>query len=156
MSGGITDPVDAMMQVMQVSFDPAFGEAWNRRQLGDALTFPRTHYLLLDAAGRTPQTLDNTAGFTLSRQAADEEELLLIAVTPQARGRGVGAALLARFIAEATARGSTRLFLEMRDGNPAAALYLRHGFQPAGRRINYYRSGTNAPLDAITYLWAPI
>lgn len=150
------DATDAIMQVMECAFDPAYGEAWTRRQLGDALIFPRTHYLLANAEGRVPQRMEDTAGFTLSRQAADEEELLLIAVMPQARGCGVGAALLGQFIAEATARGSVRLFLEMRDGNPAAALYLRHGFKPAGRRINYYRSGTNGPLDAITYLRAPV
>ena len=156
MTGGMMDAVDAIMQVMHSAFDPQFGEAWTRRQIGDALTFPRTYYLLIDAQGHVPQRLEDTAGFTLSRQAADEEELLLIAVIPQARGRGVGAALLDRFIAEATARGSTRLFLEMRDGNPAAALYMRYGFTPAGRRINYYRSGTIGALDAITYLRAPV
>ena len=146
------DPVDGIMHVMQVAFDPVYGEAWNRRQISDALTFQHNHFLLLDSAGRVPRRVEDTAGFTLSRQVVDEEELLLIAVAPQARGRGVGSALMRKFIAEATARGSTRLFLEMRDGNPAEALYLAHNFEPAGRRINYYRSGTIGPLDAITYV----
>lgn len=152
MSEQAFDPVDAIMHVMQLAFDPAYGEAWNRRQIGDALTFQHNHFLLLDGAGRVPQRVEDTAGFTLSRHVVDEEELLLIAVVPQARGRGVGSALMRQFIAEATARGSTRLFLEMRDGNPAQALYLAYGFQPAGRRINYYRAGTIGSLDAITYV----
>ncbi len=146
------DPVDAICRVMDAAFDPVYGEAWNRRQIGDALTFRHNHFLLVDADGNEPARVDDTAGFVLSRQVVDEEELLLIAVVPQARRRGVGSALLRQFIASAQQRGSTRLFLEMRDGNPAAALYLAHGFVPSGRRINYYRSGTIGPLDAITYL----
>lgn len=145
------DPVDAIMLVMQQAFDPEYGEAWTRRQLGDALVMPNTHYLLLDAHGHVPQRAEDAAGFALSRQVLDEEELLLIAVVPSARGRGIGGALLHQFIAMAGARGSARLFLEMRSGNPAEALYLRQGFAAVGRRPNYYRSGRNGPLDAITY-----
>lgn len=139
------------MLVMQAAFDPEYGEGWTRRQLGDALVAPNTHFLLLDADGRVPDRVEDTAGFTLSRQVIDEEELLLIAVTPSARGRGVGGALLRQFIAMAEARGSVRLFLEMRSGNPAERLYLQSGFVPVGLRPNYYRAGRSGPLDAITY-----
>ena len=145
------DALDGIMAVMEAAFDPAYGEAWTRRQVGDALTMPNTFFLLLDRDGREPQDAAAAAGFAMSRQVADEEELLLIAVVPEARGRGVGTALMRRFKAEAQARGSRTLFLEMRDGNPAETLYLRHGFLPVGRRINYYRAGTAAPRDAITY-----
>ena len=146
------DALDAIMAVMEAAFDPAYGEAWNRRQVGDALMQPNTHFLLADLAGGHPAQAEDTAGFTLSRQIGPEEELLLIAVAPAARGKGVGGALLARFIADAESRGADRLFLEMRDGNRAQALYLRHGFVAVGRRPNYYRAGTTGPLDAITYL----
>jgi ribosomal-protein-alanine N-acetyltransferase len=145
------DPVDAIMLVMQGAFDPEYGEGWTRRQMGDALTMPGTHYVLLDADCRVPERVEDAAGFTLSRQVVDEEELLLIAVLPHARGRGVGSALLRQFTAMATQRGSVRLFLEMRAGNPAEQLYLRHGFAPVGRRPNYYRMGRGGPFDAITY-----
>lgn len=145
------DAVDAIMLVMDTAFDPKFGEGWTRRQLSDALTVRGTHFLLLDADGRVPDRVENAAGFTLSRQVVDEEELLLIAVTPPARGRGVGSALLRQLIAMSGQRGTARLFLEMRCGNPAEGLYLRHGFEPVGRRPNYYRSGRGGPFDAITY-----
>lgn len=148
------DALDAIMAVMAQAFDPAYGEAWNRRQVGDALLGAHTHFVLLDSSGLVPDRPEDAAGFTLSRQVGYEEELLLIAVAPPHRGRGLGWALMARFIAEAEARGSTRLFLEMRAGNPAESLYLRHGFVPVGRRPNYYRAGTTGPFDAITYLRA--
>ena len=145
------DSLDALMAVIEAAFEPAYGEAWNRRQVSDALGFPNTHFLLADEQGLEPDRPEDAVGFTLSRQAADEEELLLIAVMPQARGAGVGHALMKRFVASARARGSTRLFLEMRQGNPAEVLYTKHGFAIVGRRKDYYRSGTIGPFDALTF-----
>lgn len=147
----MTDDIDRIMAVMGAAFDPAYGEAWNRRQVSDALLMPNTHYLLADAGGSDPAEAEPATGFVLSRGVLDEEELLLIAVHPDHRGRGIGTALLQRFIESAAARGRTNLFLEMRDGNPAEALYRRFGFEPVGRRRNYYRSAQHGPLDAITY-----
>lgn len=147
----MTEDLDRIMAVMDAAFDPAFGEAWTRRQVEDALAVPGTHYLLIATNKGEPALDEAAAGFTLSRGVLDEEELLLVAVRPELRGRGLGAALLARFIAAARARGVERLFLEMREGNPAEALYRRHGFDPVGRRKNYYRRGNGPPLDAITF-----
>ena len=147
----MTDDIDRIMAVMEAAFDPAFGEAWTRRQVSDALVMPNTHYLLAAPDGRAPHEGDPTVGFALSRGAADEEELLLIAVHPDWRGRGIGGTLLERLVADARARGVTRLFLEMREGNTAKALYQRHGFASVGRRRHYYRRGSGSPIDAITF-----
>ena len=57
----------------------------------------------------------------------DEAELLLIAVAPAARRRGVGAALLRAVIAEARGHGVTKLHLEVRAGNTAIQLYAAAG-----------------------------
>jgi ribosomal-protein-alanine N-acetyltransferase len=147
----MTDDLDRIMAVMAAAFDPAYGEAWNRRQVGDAIVLPNTHYLLAGKNGGEPADGAMAIGFALSRGTLDEEELLLIAVHPDHRGRGIGGVLLQRFIEAAKARGRTRLFLEMREGNPADSLYRRAGFEPIGRRCNYYRSAAKGPLDAITY-----
>lgn len=147
----MTDDLDRIMAVMEAAFDSAFGEAWTRRQVSDALLMPNTHYLLATADGRPPQGDEPATGFALSRGAVDEEELLLIAVDPDHRGHGIGGALLERLAAEARARGVTRLFLEMREGNKAEALYRRHGFVRVGRRRHYYRRGSGSPIDAITF-----
>ena len=147
----MTDDLDRIMAVMEAAFDPAFGEAWTRRQVGDALVLPNTHYLLAGPDGAAPGDSAEAAGFVLLRGVVDEEELLLIAVDPRFRGRGVGTVLMRRFIAAAQARGAVRQFLEMREGNPAERLYRRHGFVTIGRRKAYYRRGTSAPLDAITF-----
>ncbi len=144
------DDLDRIMAVMATAFDPAYGEAWTRRQVGDSLSLPGTFYLLAAPHGGAPSESDPTAGFVLSRGTTDEEELLLIGVDPQFRRQGVGSALLARFIVDATARGAKRLFLEMREGNSAEALYQAHGFSRIARRPAYYRRGTGSPIDAIT------
>jgi len=145
------DDLDRIMAVMEAAFDPAFGEAWTRRQVSDSLLMPNTHYLLAASDGMPPGEGEPAAGFTLSRGAADEEELLLIAVHPDHRGRGIGGTLLERFVTSAGARGARRLFLEMRQGNKAESLYRRHGFESVGRRPHYYRRASSSPLDAITF-----
>lgn len=143
------------MAVMEVAFDPAYGEAWNHRQVADALTVPSTHALLVDAEGNLlcddSGSVAVPAGFVLTRHVLDEEELLLIAVVPGARRRGIGAALIERLLAAARARGTTRIYLEMRRGNPAVRLYSKFGFEPIGERKNYYRMANGERIDAITF-----
>lgn len=145
--------VDRIMTVMQAAFDPAYGEAWNRQQVSDALALPSTHALVVDAAGEPVDDGSDSApaGFVLTRHVLDEEELLLIAVVPGARRRGVGAALIDRLFSAASARGVTRIFLEMRRGNPAIHLYQKLGFEPIGERRNYYRMANGERIDAITF-----
>lgn len=150
--------IEPIMEVMEAAFDPAYREAWNRRQVRDALLVPSTHALILTADGtqldeRSPADLRARppAGFVLSRHAADEEELLLIAVSPRHRMRGLGETLMQRLFEAARARGATRMFLEMRRGNPAIHLYRKVGFEPIGERLNYYRTADGNLIDAITF-----
>ncbi|MEO7739954.1 MAG: N-acetyltransferase [Novosphingobium sp.] len=136
---------------MGAAFDPTFGEAWNRRQVEDALLLGNCHYLMIAEHGEKPLPGEPAAGFCLSRHGYEEEELLLFAVDPKYRRRGLGAALLARFAACAQERGADRLLLEMRENNPAEHLYRQFGFVPVGRRTGYYRSSSGARLDALTF-----
>ncbi|MEY4160942.1 MAG: hypothetical protein RLZZ136_1563, partial [Pseudomonadota bacterium] len=145
------DDIDRIMAVMEAAFDPEFGEAWTRRQVEDSLLLGATHYLLANAAGLPPQDGEAVAGFSLSRSGFEEEELLLFAVAPAFRRKGIGARLLGRFAAEAKARGAGRLLLEMRKGNPAEALYRAHGFVQIGLRPAYYRAKSGIRLDALTF-----
>ena len=142
-----TAVLDAVMQVMDKAFDPVFGEAWTRRQIADALARPNTFCLL----GRAPDGDGDAHGFALSRQVVDEEELLLIAVVPAYRGKGVGTRMLEELRRAAIERGTARLFLEMRDGNPAQPFYENFGFSQIGRRPAYYRSAAYGPIDALTF-----
>ncbi|MGD9471997.1 MAG: GNAT family N-acetyltransferase [Novosphingobium sp.] len=145
------DDIDRIMAIMERAFDPVFGEAWNRRQLTDALMLGNCHYGLLNARCTEPDAGEAAAGFFLSRFAYDEEELLLVAVLPGLRGLGIGESLLRRFAEQARARGAQRLLLEMRENNRAEHLYRRTGFTPIGRRPGYYSGPDGTRLDAITF-----
>lgn len=150
----MTDDIDRIMAIMEVGFDPAWGEAWNRRQVSDSLLMPSTYYLLAGVTGNAPGPDDDAVGFALTRYAPGEEELLLIAVAPRHRRSGVGRTLLMRALAAARARGAERMFLEMRDNNPAVALYGDVGFEPIGRRKAYYLMPSGERRDAITFACA--
>lgn len=142
--------LEAAMAVMEAAFDPRWGEAWTRDQLRDSLAMPSTFLMLADTRG-TLICEGPAAGFVLSRQALDEEELLLLAVRPRERGRGLGAALVELYFAAAARRGVNRIFLEMRANNPAHSLYRRCGFEPIGVRPRYYRATDGQAIDAITF-----
>lgn len=148
----MTDDVDRIMAIMDAAFDPAFGEAWNRRQVEDALLFGNCHYLFVGADGGDGTT-GPAAGFSLSRTGFGEEELLLFAIAPEYRMKGHGRTLLQYFAKAAKSRGVERLLLEMRRGNPAEHLYRSFGFMPIGERPNYYSTPDGNRIDAITFAY---
>lgn len=145
------DDLDRIMAVMASAFDPRFGESWTRRQVEDALLLGNCHYALIGGNGTAPGDGEAAAGFSLSRFSLDEEELLLFAVDPAHRRRGLGQRMLQGLLHAAKTRGAQRLLLEMRRGNPAESLYRAFGFQPIGERPHYYRSATGERIDAITF-----
>jgi ribosomal-protein-alanine N-acetyltransferase len=139
--------LDQVIQVMEAAFDPSFGEAWTRSQCAGIL--PMSGVALYVA--RAPEG-GEMIGFSLQRVIADEAELLLLAVAPSRRGRGIGRALLGRFVDDARDRGAHRLHLEVRDGNPAISMYRRAGFDLAGRRVKYYHGADSQLFDALTFV----
>jgi [ribosomal protein S18]-alanine N-acetyltransferase len=89
--------------------------------------------------------LEPSGGLALFRVTADEAELLTIAVTPAARGRGTARALLAEAMRLAAGAGAGAMFLEVGPRNAAArALYKSAGFIQVGKRRAYYASGEDA------------
>lgn len=147
----MTDDLDRIMAVMASAFDPAWGEAWNRRQVDDALTLGNCHYFLISAQGKPVEAEEEAAGFSLSRTGYEEEELLLLAVAPEYRRMGLGRSLLDALKKASSQRGAKRLLLEMRRGNPAERLYSNMGFYQIGERKDYYRLLHGERLDALTF-----
>ena len=143
--------LDRLMRVMEASFDPHYREAWTRRQVEGSLSLPSSYMILVNDSGETPNETEEAAGFVLARQAADEVELLLIAVAPDYRARGLGRTLLRLFFESAAERSATQVFLEMRANNPAEALYRSEGFEQIGQRRDYYRTITGERIDALTF-----
>ena len=125
------------------SFVPLRERAWTRQDLAELLAAPGVTGLLLQAEGRD-------AGMALCRVAADEAELLTIAVRPAERRRGAGRRLLTAVIDRVREAGARALFLEVgADNPPARALYEAMGFRVVGTRSAYYRRGDGPPADAL-------
>jgi ribosomal-protein-alanine N-acetyltransferase len=79
-------------------------------------------------------------GFILSRIAADEAEILSVAVASARRGRGLARALLDLHMRRLAGLGVRAMFLEVDEDNvPARRLYERAGFREVGRRAGYYQ-----------------
>lgn len=82
---------------------------------------------------------DAVLGFLVARRAADEAEILDLAVASGDRNRGVGRALLTAAIERLRREGARRAFLEVRRSNAAARrLYETCGFRVVGSRPGYY------------------
>lgn len=106
---------------------------------------------------------DEPLGFVLGRVAADEAEILMLAVIPATRRAGIGSRLLAAALAAFADQGARYVFLEVDEANTAArTLYTVAGFAPVGTRPGYYHhdgvGGTgNAlimALDLMSAVWA--
>ncbi|WP_447756546.1 GNAT family N-acetyltransferase [Sphingopyxis fribergensis] len=133
----------AVMRVMDAAFDPAYGEAWSGAQLLTLFALPSAR-VCVAWDGEQP------CGFSAARIAGPESELLLLAVDPHHRGRGIGALLMDDWQAWATEQGTEEYFLEMRADNDAVYLYQRAGFSECGRRSAYYRGNDGVVRDAVT------
>jgi [ribosomal protein S18]-alanine N-acetyltransferase len=134
----------AAMSIMHDAFDSGYGEAWTAAQLSGFVGLPNVILTLAQIDGAW-------LGFSLTRMVVDEAELLLLGVSKQWRGRGVGKALLADCIAAARVAGMKSLHLEVRENNPAVHLYSAFGFENVHFRPRYYRGKDGTVYDALSY-----
>lgn len=119
----------------------AFARPWSSAEIAKMMENPAVFAILSRA--------DAPQGFALAWAAAGDAELLTVAVAPEARRRGVGAALVTAACVAALMRGATSMHLEVAEDNAAArALYRRLGYEEAGRRAAYY-AGEGGAVDAI-------
>jgi ribosomal-protein-alanine N-acetyltransferase len=135
--------LDAASDLHRWAFTPLGERGWTREELADLLASPGVSGVLALSGRRE-------IGFALCRVAADEAELLTIAVDAGHRRRGAGRALLEAVIGQVRAAGASVLFLEVGADNPAAcSLYERLDFHLTGRRAGYYQRGTGPNADAL-------
>jgi [ribosomal protein S18]-alanine N-acetyltransferase len=122
-----------------------FAYPWGQTELENLIADPSA----LGTAALDPATA-KLRGFVLSRLAADEAEILTIAVDPALRKGGVGRDLLRAHLAEVASAGAARIFLEVDEHNAAAlALYARFGFVKVGERRGYYKKPDGKPASAL-------
>ncbi|HLJ00790.1 MAG TPA: ribosomal protein S18-alanine N-acetyltransferase [Bradyrhizobium sp.] len=135
---GLKDAV-ALAQIHGASFYRGWSEGEFERMLSERNTL--AHRLRM---GR------KLIGFSVSRIAADEAEILSIAVAPSHRGRGLSNALLLSHLGHLAGQGVRAVFLEVEENNrPARRLYERAGFTVVGRRESYYRQSGGDAQNAL-------
>lgn len=119
----------------------AFDKPWSAAEIAKLLENPAVFAVV--SREQEPQ------GFAMAWSAAGDAELLTVAVVPEARRKGVGAALVSAAGVTALVRGSASMHLEVAEDNAAArALYAKLGYEEAGRRRDYY-AGEGGFVDAI-------
>ena len=117
------------------------GDRMSRAQYRRHLASPAAAVLVADAPGEG--VLGSALVFFRSRTTL--ARLYSIATAPAARGRGIGAGLLAAAAHAARERGCRALRLEVRVDNAVAiALYERAGYRRIGRYVAYYEDGADA------------
>jgi [ribosomal protein S18]-alanine N-acetyltransferase len=117
----------------------AFSRQWSADEFA-ALLSDRNVFALV-ARGGTFFGARRIIGFVLVRSAADEAEILSVAVLPRARGRGYGRQLIEEAMRRLYREAARICFLEVdRDNRAAVGLYRSLGFEEAGARKGYYRS----------------
>ena len=121
----------------------AFETGWTAQAMAELLAMPGALALLARTAAAAGS--GQPAGFLLLRQAADEAEIITLAVRPRLQRLGVARALLAAGLQRLAGNGATTCFLEVAEANQAARqLYQGLGFHEAGRRPGYYADAQNA------------
>ncbi len=134
-------PADAA--VLAALHGGGFDDPWTLETFAGLMALPGTF-------GHIAASRGMPLGFVLARVAADEAEILTLAVAPGSRRRGLGAQLVERAIATAMEQGAARMFLEVAVDNDAGqALYRALGFAEIARRPAYYGKPGQKHKDAL-------
>ena len=145
------DPVvrqatESMLDQILAIEQACFSVPWTRTQLASQLDENR-HVFLAATTG------ENVLGYVGMMVVLDEGYISNVAVAPEARRQGVGRALIEALLKRAEEMHLAFVTLEVRSSNAAAiALYSGFGFEPVGRRKNYYDKPSEDAL-LMTKFW---
>ena len=138
-------PLDAGLLV--TLHKSCFPRPWDEAAMATFIASPDTLCLL---GSVNHQTEPAPAGFLIARKAADEAELLTLAVVPGRRRAGVARALLTAAMAMLAESGAKQLLFEVEEGNDAAVeIYRSLGATVVGRRARYYEHGADAVIFSL-------
>ncbi len=123
----------ALSDMHALSFDPP----WGTEDMLGLLSQDSVFGFMAVETG--PLVKSRRLGFVLVRRLVDESEILTIAVSPRARGRGVGHQLMSQTLRTLYSERIDRLILEVDENNASALhLYRKLGFSQIGERKGYY------------------
>ncbi|HEV7966808.1 MAG TPA: ribosomal protein S18-alanine N-acetyltransferase [Candidatus Acidoferrales bacterium] len=124
-----TSDVAAAFSILEESPEAAL---WSRASLQESASHGTAWVAELDR---------RVVGILIGRVAADEFEILNLAVGQACRRRGIATQLLSAAFESARSAGARQAFLEVRASNEGGiAFYMRMNFRICGCRPNYYRN----------------
>jgi ribosomal-protein-alanine N-acetyltransferase len=139
---------DAEADTMAEIHGQAFARTWSGEDFATLLAQSTTFALAVRR-----ESIFGTrrmVGFVLVRVAADEAEILTIAVGRDVRGRGYGRKLMEEALRRLYRDRVAACFLEVNRSNAAAVhLYRSLGFVVAGERQRYYSEPTESDTTAL-------
>lgn len=129
--------VTAMVAIERASFS----DPWTASAIASTLRYDHMRVLVAEERGELGgDGAGRPLGYVVAMVAGQEAEIADLAVSPDARRRGIGRALIDRLLADLEAEGVESVFLEVRESNRGArALYESRAFRGIGRRRGYYR-----------------
>lgn len=137
--------VPAVAQMEQI----CFGDPWSEKSFYEIIEVGAQFFI----AESHEDGAVIPCGFAGIITAADESQLLNIAVLPDFRGRGIAKSLMAAITDASRAAGAAMILLEVRVTNdPARALYEKEGFTFCGIRKNYYQNPKCDAAVMVKYL----
>lgn len=122
----------------------SFADPWTEDAFRASLTLAHLRFLVAEWVGEGVTGgmagAQGVAGYVLAMVLGPEGEIADIAVGHEARGRGIGGALLDEVTRRLLSEGVRTIYLEVRESNVAARrLYEGRGFGQVGRRRGYYQ-----------------
>ena len=124
---------DHVAQVAQLEKE-CFHDPWSENSIASELKNPLSLWLVAVDG-------QQVAGYVGSQSVMGEADMMNIAVSSKFRRMGIAQELVERLVTLLREKDVYSLTLEVRASNePAKALYGKLGFEPVGRRPNYYRT----------------
>jgi [ribosomal protein S18]-alanine N-acetyltransferase len=147
---GLAAPGDAstLAQMARDYIEAGLGWSYQPRRIGQLIRDPDVTTLVARDAGCI-------VGFAIMSFGDDRAHLVLLAVHPSRRRRGIGRRMLDWLVESATTAGTSSIHVELRaDNAPAYAMYEAAGFAETFRVPRYYR-GRETAVRMLRVLRAP-
>jgi ribosomal-protein-alanine N-acetyltransferase len=134
------EDLDAVLAIEQ----QAFTTPWSRAMFLSELANTRMARLLVARVG---EGQGDVVGYIGYRVVIDEMHIVIVAVHPAWRRRGIARTLMCEAMERARQASCNKATLEVRVSNTGAQqLYYHLGFAPVGSRPRYYRRPTEDAL----------
>lgn len=140
--------VDDLEEVFEIE-KASFPDPWSVDLFKEELQSPHSFNLVVRLKSLSEERV---GAYIVYWIAADEMQILDLAVDETLRRQGLGRLLIKSALSRATEAGAMHAFLEVRVGNEVGiSLYRSLGFAQIGERKKYYKDGEDAIVMGLRF-----